>query len=204
MKFAIKNRCNGSVKNLPAYRYELFVKAFEKKVTAAQQAIERMRQMEQPYNILKEVMEAERLPNEQQIWMESSYIAAHVTATENDSLEAFETLAARIGKALLDAKLHRDGVPATSHGGSTSCLWFCWHCGKFDARLFVKVPETGMRDVKVLQVERKTVDYDYVMQRIEPKTYPAPDSFKSGSPTASELARIEAELGAADKDEILF
>jgi ribosome-associated translation inhibitor RaiA len=191
-------------KNLPAYRYELFTKAFEKRVTAAQQAIDQLRKLEAPYNLLKDAMEAERLPNEQHIIMDSGRVSVHVTATSYDSLEAFEALASRLGKRLRDAKMHRDGVPATSHGGTVCCLWFRWMCGAFMVTIFVNVPTAGMRDVAVTVRERQTIETEYVLQRIEPPSYPAPANFKNGTSTPSELARIEAELGAAEREEVAF
>jgi hypothetical protein len=161
-------------RNLPAHSYDVFIKAFEQKVTAAQLAIERLRKVEAPYNILKEVMEAARLPNDQSIVMDPGYVSVHITATPDDSLEAFEALASCIGERLLKARLHGDGVPATSHGGSLCCLWFLWCCDAFDVRLLVHVPAKGMRDVEVAARDRHTVEREYVIARVERHVWRAP------------------------------
>jgi len=156
-----------TTRNLPALTYDVFIKAFEKKVTAAQLAIDRLRKVEAPYNVVKEVMEAARLPNDQDLVMDPGYVCARVTATPDDSLEAFEELAARIGERLKKAKLHPDGIPATSHGGLTCCLWFIWHCPTFDVRMLVLVPEKGMRDVRVTAHDRRTVERQYLIVRVQ-------------------------------------
>lgn len=190
--------------NLPAYRYDLFIKAFEKKVTAAQAAIEALRAMEQPYNVVKDAMEAARLPNDQQMNMDAKSIGVHLHATPADTLRGLETLAQTIGQRLLAAGMHGDGNPATSHGGSSCCLWFAWNCktervGGFQVRLYVSVPHTGLRDCEVIKSERHTVETDYQLKRIEPPRHAAPEHFSRTQSDGLDVARA-----ALNDDEIAF
>jgi hypothetical protein len=184
--------------NLPAIRYDLFIKAFEKKVTAAQAAIEALRAMEQPYNTVKDAMEAARLPNEQHIHMEARSISVSLQATPADTLAGLEALAAAIGQRLLGAGMHGDGQPATSHGGCACCLWFVWQCkteraGPFQVRLYVHVPDDGMLDCEVVKTERRTVEDHYELRRIEIPGRPAPEHFSRTKSDGLEAARAELE-----------
>jgi hypothetical protein len=170
-----------------------------------QREIERLRAMEQPYNIVKEAMEAARLPNDQHITMDPAYIGVSVTATPADSLSYFESLAEMIGQRLVANRMHKDGMPATRHGGCACCLWFTWRCEvpphkrAFQARLYVALPISGLTDCDVIECTRTSVDIEYEVRRKEPATYRAPEGFTTGFPTTAELARIEADLGAAGR-----
>jgi hypothetical protein len=139
-------------------------------------------------------MEAVRLPNEQTMHMEARAIAVHLHATPTDTLDGFETLAQTIGQRLLAAGMHRDGEPATSHGGSMCCLWFAWQCktewtGSFQVRLYVSVPTDGLRDCTWVKTERRTVETNYELKRIEPPTYTAPAHFASTQSDSLDIAR---------------
>lgn len=190
--------------NLPAHRYDLFIKAFEKKVTAAQAAIDALRAMEQPYNTVKDAMEAARLPNEQHIHMEARSIAVSVGATPKDTLAGLEGLAAAIGHRLLAAGMHRDGKPSTSHGGCACCLWFVWQCkteraGPFQVRLYVHVPTDGMLDCEVVKTERRTVEDHYELKRLELPAYAAPAHLARTQSESRDVARA-----AVTDDDIAF
>jgi hypothetical protein len=190
--------------NLPAIRYDLFIKAFEKKVTAAQAAIEALRVMEQPYNVVKDAMESARLPNDQHMNMDARSIGVMLHATQADSLEALETLAQTIGQRLFAAGMHHDGDPATSHGGSSCCLWFAWNCnteraGSFQVRLYVSVPTAGLRDCEVIKSERQTVETDFQLKRIEPPRHAAPEHLSRTQSDGLDVVRA-----ALDDDETAF
>ena len=63
-----------TTRNVPALRYDLFIKAFEKEVTAAQSRIKAIEAMEQPYNLVKEALEAAKLPNDTTLSLSPSVV----------------------------------------------------------------------------------------------------------------------------------
>jgi len=176
-------------KNLPAYRYELFVKVFEKRVSAVQKEIEQLRGMEQVYNLLKDAMESLRLPNEQDIVVSTYYIFVKIVATPMDRLAGFDTAVKAIGRRLLDAKLHHDGEPAVRMGGDWCDVDYIWNCrnGR-GVWLTIRVPDCGLPDLEVTELERVTQERRYVLRPIDPPAYAVPPNLQTAAGREAALA----------------
>jgi hypothetical protein len=182
-------------KNLPAYRYELFIKVFEAKVAAAQREIENARRMEGLYNLVKEAMEVARLPNYQNISFHSSWLIATVIATPTDRIATFDEAAKIIGARLHKADMHRDGEPAIGYGTYSCSVSYVWHLGDKRVSLAISVPESGLIDLAVTKHIETSECEVFKLNRIEPPSYAAPPAFKT--------VGDHPAVSAAD-DEILF
>jgi hypothetical protein len=49
----------------------------------------------------------------------------------------------------------------------------------FTAQIYVNLPDEGLSDCEVMEVERRTVDTEYVVRRKEALRYPTPANFKN-------------------------
>jgi hypothetical protein len=188
-------------KNLPAIRYELFIKAFEKRVTAVQREIEQLRGMEQLYNIVKDAMEAVRLPNEQRLNLHTYNLFAGFRATPTDRLSTFDPVVKAIGDRLRAAGLH-DGEPSVSMGGSACDVDYKWRMASRGIWLTIDVPDKGMADLAVEVETRTTQEQHYTIRHIEPRSHPAPARFERFQ--SDNLGVIEATLDAVEREEVPF
>jgi len=180
-------------KNLPAYRYELFVKVFEKRVSAVQKEIEQLRGMEQLYNLLKDAMESVRLPNEQRIAVSAYNIIATIVATPTDRLANFDAAVKAIGGRLLDAGRHYDGEPSVCMGGGWCVVDYQWHVKSKGVWLTIKVPAEGLPDLEVTEMERVTQERQYVLRPIDPPAYAVPPNLQTAAGREAALA-IDEEI----------
>jgi hypothetical protein len=146
----------GKVQKLPAYRYELFITAYEKKVAEMQEYVRRMEKMEQIYNILVEAATPFRLPNDQDLILNDNSVVLTIKAVPNDMLATFDQLAKSIGEALQKTGLHRDGEPSVASYGAR--IEYKFRVGKFDpskdkerptVSIIVELPTCGIRDADV-------------------------------------------------------
>jgi hypothetical protein len=183
-------------KNLPAYRYELFIKVLEQRVAAVQKEIEQLRGMERLYNIVKDTMEEARLPQEQDISVSSSYIFVHVTAGPADRLDSFAPVVKALGERLCAADLRNDPEPAVSMGGHAPSVAYVWNIDGFSKTIYltVHIPKEGLPDVEVTEMDRVTTERQYVLKRIEPPTYTSPQFPVAAGPEAGLVAALDPEV----------
>lgn len=150
-------------RTVPVPRYDLFISAFEKKVAEYQQQIRKIERLERVYNVLKEVGESFKLPNDQKLNLEAARVELHINATPDDTLKTFTKLAEAVGAKLKEAGLHRDGVPAISTAGTT--VFHKFHImDKASNELLatacinVTLPDIGTRDATIRK-ELRTYSY---------------------------------------------
>lgn len=172
-----------TTRNVPALRYDLFIKAFEKEVTAAQSRIKAIEAMEQPYNLVKEALEAAKLPNDTTLSLSPSVVKIVMHALPSDFLTMFDALCTEIGSRLLTAGLHKDGIPSRTDGGWWHHLQRSWRCFDHDqpctVMLEVELPDEGLRDLALEKIERTTTVIDYRLTPRDPATYVAPKHFRT-------------------------
>jgi hypothetical protein len=150
----------------PAKQYDVFIKAFEKRVTAAQEQIEKLRAMERWYDCCKQALETVALPNEHDLNLSGDAIVMSVRALPADRLATFERLVEAVGGSLKAAGLRDDPTPARSMGGCYCDIDFVWRQWRPQHRsviLAIKLPETGIADVLVQQRTRTTETIEYVL-----------------------------------------
>jgi hypothetical protein len=184
-------------RNLPAYRYDVFIKAFEAHVAAHQQQIDALRGMERPYNLVKEALEAVRLPHEQELILAHASVSVTMTATPDTLLSAFDPLVEAIGKRLLGAQLHRDGEPAVDVSGTFRPeVEYRWRLIDYtkSVLLTVAIPEAGLPDLKVERVKHVTEWESYRLTRIEAPTWAAPAFPVAAGPEAGLVAALDDEV----------
>src|SRR5262245_37363485 len=104
-------------KNVPAKRYDIFIKAFEKFVADKQQEVAKADKLMRPYEAVRAALEEARLPNDTDFVLLANSIDLKVYISEEDRRPPFEKLIEDIGARLLDANLHHDGSPSRSEGG---------------------------------------------------------------------------------------
>lgn len=146
----------GKVQQLPAYRYELFINAYEKKVAEIQESIRRMEKMERLYNLVVNAASPFRLPNDQSLILNENSVMLSIKAAPDDLLATFDKLAFAVGEELRNAGLHKEGVPAT--GSNWRHMEYKFRVGSFDPRkdrerptvsIIVELPEAGVRDADI-------------------------------------------------------
>lgn len=164
--FAKKPAAQGTP-NVPSLRYDLFIKAFEREVIARQSQIKAIEAMEQPYNLVKEALEAVRLPNDCQLRLAHGVVLVQITAVPTDRLAMFEALTERVGAALLKAGLHRDGVPSVGDAGYWPERKWTWKLGgqrvTGTVAVAVDLPRDGIADIEVTQIRRTTESIEWLI-----------------------------------------
>jgi hypothetical protein len=160
-------------KNLPSLRYELFIAVLERKATEAQNAFKALSKAEQTYNLVKEALEAQRLPHDITLDVGATAVGINITVLPTDSLATFTPLLAAIGKALYDAKHHRDGVPSVGDmpwSPRRDYDWFCRGDWPGIVSVVLTLPKEGTRDIDVQTVDRTTTSREY---KLVPRDAPA-------------------------------
>ena len=157
---------------VPAPRYVQFITAFEKEVTAAQEKIKRLEAQEYPYTIIKDILEEARLSNDTTLALTENGVNIQLIATPLDSMKNFDVLIEAIGKALLKANIHRDGVPAKYDGGSWYNMSRKWYGrNPRDSNkccviiLFIELPVEGLVDLEIEKTSQShtIVSYTYTL-----------------------------------------
>jgi hypothetical protein len=152
---------------VPAQRYDLFIKAFERKVAEAQQKIEKLRGLEQIYNVVRDVLERFKLPNATTLNMTSDGVAIGIHGAASDSTETFEPLTKAMGEALVRAGLRTNPEPASRIGGWWHDINHIWRVGEDNrvVTLSIDVPDPdGFRDLDVITVTRQSESYEYELR----------------------------------------
>jgi hypothetical protein len=141
---------------VPSPRYAQFITVFEKEVTAAQERIKKIEAMEYPYNIVREAMERNNLPNDSNIILSENGIDITILAISSDSMRTFDALVSSIGESLVKADIHKDGLPACVNGGNWHNMFRRWY-GKNPRKdnkichvdLTIDIPIEGLVDLEV-------------------------------------------------------
>lgn len=150
---------DGPLKPIPkdrvlAPRYDVFITAFEKAVTAAQERIEKLRSLEGVYSLVRDVMLLHQLPNDHHLLLDEGGVRVTIEAIGTDSIKTFETIAGDIGRKLLERKLHHDGLPSVGDL-STSRQWmFNIRSLSKNVKVDVNIPPAGIIDIEVVSTIR--------------------------------------------------
>jgi hypothetical protein len=147
---------------VPSRRYDQFIKIYEAKAAEAQAVVTAVEKLERPYNLVVEALEEASLPNDCEIDVSGGYINVEIAAIPSDFMAVFDSLAAGIGRRLLGANLHEDGIPAHDKGGSWRNLTWRWHSDNLSVYLVVTVPlDEGLVDLEVKRVAYPATSYRY-------------------------------------------
>lgn len=141
--------------NLPAIRCETFIEAFEKAVHAAQQRVKKLESGQLEYLACSEVLQKFNLPNDGELALTENGATISVMAMPTDCFATFERMAATLGAALVERRMHTDGVPAVQLDGA----WQAQAIFRFRTRrrdgssgtceINVHVPMAGLVDMAV-------------------------------------------------------
>lgn len=150
---------------VPARRYDIFIKAFEKEVHEAQLRIKKMDRLMKPYELVREALERFRMPNTHDLRLDATEVVVIIVPTDDDHWNAFDPLLEDIGKGLAGAKLHSSGVPSVDHEFGLD--WnYRWRLIIADGtvstvRVRIDVPYSGTRYIKVTETKEARVDSIY-------------------------------------------
>jgi hypothetical protein len=156
--------------NLPSLRYELFIKKIELEVVAAQSRIKALEAMELTYNLVRDALEACRLPNDTSLGLASNSVSVEMTALPTDALAMFAPLAREIGDRLARAGLHPDGLPSVGSAGHSPIRthrWMLTTKGYQVVTLAIELPEKGLRDCRVIRVPRTYTLEEYKLEPLD-------------------------------------
>lgn len=158
---------------LPAIRYTTFIEAFEKAVAEHQQMIAELESGQAEYLACQEAIAKVAIPNDGSLKLDRGGASINIVAQPDDVRATFDALASAIGAALVERKLHGDGVPAMQ----TETIWYPdmiyrWRTKRVgkDGRpdigtvaLNVKIPREGIRDLRVEMIEVPTTNTHYLL-----------------------------------------
>lgn len=102
---------------VPAKRYDLFIKAFEKEVAKAQERIAKMDKLMLPYEIVREALERAKLENDVRLTLSEFGVYCYIQVLPTDKESTFIPLLKQIGDELCRHRLHRDGIGSTLNSG---------------------------------------------------------------------------------------
>lgn len=167
---------------VPAKRYDLFITAFEKKVTEAQESIKRMDQLMRPYEVCRETLELFELENETRLQLTERGIHIDIAIMDLDREEKFLKLISKLGSNLLERKMHLDGQPSAENSGysfnytwrlqgfkdfkSPPRIWLCLN-PHWDGSTYIKVEEIK-RKVEREESDRRIFWVDQPIKRTKP------------------------------------
>ena len=176
--------------NVPAKRYDLFIKAFEKEVEKAQAKIRKMDGLMRPYESCRAALEKANLVNETELSLHEQGITIRIVPLDDDRKGFCDQLLKDIGASLKQANLHADGQPADS---VCSCdFYYRWRLRGFEGNIptvtvrldvplagtkYIKIIETNRQISTIESVDRKPVWIADVLQEVEQLTAkPDPDN----------------------------
>lgn len=155
---------------VPAKRYDLFIKAFEKKVEEAQKQIAAMDRLMRPYEICRAALELAELENETSLDLRSDGILIRIVPLDHDREEFYHPILQKIGSELLRANLHKDGIPTSS--SSSYDFYHIWrlNCPTTESRpptitLRIDVPLEGTSYIEILKSEPRVQTYTEVERK---------------------------------------
>lgn len=153
---------------------EPFSKVLESELHEAEQRFLRIKSCEPLYEILHGVLKDARLCNDVSLKRPQSYseshksLTAHIHALPGNYMIEFDAVVAEIGKRLVAAGYHDNGIPAVNDKYST-CPWkeFKWKvwdknsCSLTTIYLYIHLPDNGIMDVDVRKDDIKTTTRMY-------------------------------------------
>ena len=154
------------IKNLPSKRYDLFIKAFEKKVEEAQKAIAKMDKLMRPYEICRAALEKAELENETKLELNSDGIRVTIIPLQADKKGFYQTVLTEIGKELQRSNLHSTGE--ASEGVTSYDFFHRWSLKGFTEtippkiELRIDVPMTGTDYIKIIEDNPRIQTYTEV------------------------------------------
>lgn len=163
----------------PSRRYPQFITAFEKLVEQAQEGIKKSGQLERPYNVISEALEKLNISNDGGIDISNGEINITFSALPTNSKADLDDIAEKIGKALLQANLHKDGNPSVSTGTFYPSFNYLWRInGSHKVSLSFDISKrNGLKDYRVQSYEQA---YTSTLYKIVPR---------------SEAPSVESQLG---------
>ena len=130
---------------VPAKRYDVFLTAFEKEVTKAQERIKKLDRFQRVYEICRLALEDAKLENETKLLLQEEGVEVVIVPLQADKEGFYSQIIKDIGSGLLQAGLHSTGEAAF---GTTS-YDFChkWRLVKISnlatVQVRIDVPFTG-------------------------------------------------------------
>lgn len=138
-------------------RYPLFISAFKKEVTKVRTQVEKMRDMEEVYNMVCEVFAQRDLNNSMKINMDADMISISVDLVPADVLKPFMEIVEEITAKMQESGLRNDPTPKPKlRSDLTPQVVWIWSCVKNKkyslVRLCLNVPHSGCANAVVKQI----------------------------------------------------
>jgi len=149
---------------VPAYRYPIFITAFEQYVADKQKEIALADKLMRPYEIVRNALEKARLKNDHVLQLHSAGIYVSITPTDEDAWGAFDPFLRLIGQALKVARLHSTGEWSTEKYSWQVDWEFKWRLameGSPAIRIKINVPMAGTKWIKIKEHKEASVSTTY-------------------------------------------
>jgi hypothetical protein len=145
-------------KLLPAKQYDIFLKAFEKAVTEAQEAVRKMEAMQIEYICAKEALEAAAFPNDANLTLNKGQVTISVYAKATDDFGMYERFIVDLHKRMVERKVRDQKVPPGLDGRNehSALAYWAYHTKNGHVGVFVYVPSGGMIGARVVRESRTT------------------------------------------------
>lgn len=154
---------------VPSKRYDIFQSAFEKRIAAIQAEVKKLDSFQGVYSAAREALIAVNLDNDVKLNLEvyGVYIVIHVK--DDETMDNFHPVLDEIGNALVQRKLHSDGIPAeTSYNGLDK--EFIWNCRVGDKVcplvLQLNVPWDGTNCIEIVKETKESVRQETIRRAV--------------------------------------
>jgi len=145
---------------VPSKRYAIFQSAFEKRVAEIQKEVEALDSLQGIYTAAREALIAVNLDNATKLELGNKYVYILINVKDGDTMDIFHPLLDEIGNALVQRKLHIDGLPSDASWNQTD-KQFEWKCRNpadpYTYRsliLELSVPWEGTDHIEILKEEK--------------------------------------------------
>lgn len=145
---------------VPSKRYDIFQSAFEKKVAALQEDVKKLDRFQGVYSAAREALIALNLDNDTRLELQPYGVFISIQVKDDETMDNLHRVFDEIGNALVQRKLHNDGIPAeTNYSVDKEFVWNCFVGPQLVCPLFLSlvVPWEGTNCIEIIQETKESV-----------------------------------------------
>lgn len=153
---------------LPVHNYEVFNEIFRRRRRELFSQLSKMRALEDVYATVVKFVDEACIREAHVVDLSAEGITVSVKLTESSLLDAFSSIADRLGTYLKSQGFHKTGEPTvgTDQFFSVTRKWYWYVLGEQRVTLAVDIPtDTGCFDYMVVKSVRHSAYEEYVLER---------------------------------------